>query len=74
MINLKDFAALAQNWNISLQSDINKDTHVNLEDIVLLADKWLWRGTCGSVPEDIFEDGHVNLKDFVIIAEKWLIQ
>ncbi|MHC5183436.1 MAG: glycoside hydrolase family 113 [Planctomycetota bacterium] len=76
IVNLKDFAILAQNWHVGFQGDINKDTYINLEDVILLADKWLWRvpGPCGSVPEDIFEDGHINLKDFVIIAEKWLIQ
>ncbi|MHC5157144.1 MAG: glycoside hydrolase family 113 [Planctomycetota bacterium] len=74
IINLEDFAVLAQNWHVGFQGDINKDTYVNLEDVILLADKWLWRvpGPCGSIPEDIFEDGYVNLKDFVVIAEKWL--
>jgi hypothetical protein len=74
IINLRDFAALAQNWRTVLQSDINNDTHVDFEDIVLLADQWLWEGDCGGIPEDIFEDGRVNLRDFAIIAKMWLSQ
>ncbi len=73
IVDFQDFTILAQNWHVDFQGDINKDTRVNQEDIILLADKWLWTGVCGSIPEDIFEDGRVNLRDFVMIAEKWLV-
>lgn len=73
-VDLSDFELFCRYWKLVLQGDINNDTHINLEDIVLLSDQWLWTGTCGSIPEDIFKDGCVNLKDFVIIAENWLIQ
>ena len=74
IINLADFAVFANNWKISLQSDINRDTHIDIEDLILLADQWLWTGVCGSIPEDIFEDGHVNLRDLAILAENWMSQ
>lgn len=72
IINMKDFAAIARNWRSAIQSDINNDAHVDFQDIVLLAERWLWEGDCGAIPEDIFEDGRVNLRDFAVFAKMWL--
>jgi hypothetical protein len=74
IINLQDVSVLSLKLNNTLKSDINRDTLVDLMDVALLADKWLWKDVCGGFPEDIFEDGQVNLKDFAIIAEHWMTQ
>jgi hypothetical protein len=72
-VGLSDFAHFSQDWK-PLQGDINNDTHVDLSDVVLLVERWLWTGDPGAIPEDISIDGDVNLRDFAIIAENWLIR
>ena len=72
-VGLSDFAHFSQDWK-PLQGDINNDTHVDLSDVVLLVEQWLWTGDPGEIPEDISIDGYVNLRDFSIIAENWLIR
>jgi hypothetical protein len=73
-VDLADFALFSQYWKRVLRGDINNDTHVDIQDIIYLAEQWLWTGEYGSIPEDIYIDGCVNFKDFAIIAENWLIQ
>jgi hypothetical protein len=72
-VDLSDFTFFSQDWK-PLQGDINNDTHVDLLDVALLVEQWLWTGDPGNIPEDISIDGYVNLKDFAIIAENWLIR
>jgi hypothetical protein len=72
-VDISDFAHFSQDWK-PLQGDINKDTHVDLSDVVLLVEQWLWSGDPGEIPEDISIDGDVDLRDFAIIAENWLIR
>jgi hypothetical protein len=72
-VDISDFTSFSQDWK-PLQGDINNDTHVDLSDVVLLVERWLWTGDPGDIPEDISMDGDVNLRDFAIIAENWLIR
>lgn len=51
--------------------DMNSDDRVELDDLFLLLDCWLWVGDPGAILEDIIEDGYVNLEDFRAIAENW---
>ena len=72
-VDISDVAHFSQDWK-PLQGDINNDTHVDLSDVVLLVERWLWTGDPGDIPEDIYMDGYVNLRDFSINAENWLIR
>jgi hypothetical protein len=72
-VDISDFTSFSQDWK-PLQGDINKDTHVDLSDVVLLIEQWLWTGEPGNIPEDISIDGDVDMRDFTIIAENWLIR
>ena len=72
-VDISDFALFSQYWKPH-QGDINNDTHVDLSDVVLLIERWLWTGEPGEIPEDISMDGDVDLRDFAIIAENWLIR
>ena len=72
-VDLPDYARLALHWKQVLRGDINNDTYVNMEDIALLIDQWLWEGAYGGIPEDVYIDGRVNVNDFAIIAQYWLM-
>jgi O-glycosyl hydrolase len=52
--------------------DLNRDYHVNLDDLVLWAVKWLWTGPPGGIAEDLTADGVVDLADFASLAQDWL--
>lgn len=73
-VDMEDMEILCKFWKRVLQGDINNDTHVNIHDLAMCVDKWLWEGPCGSIPEDIYIDGLVNYKDLNIISKNWLIQ
>ena len=52
-------------------SDITGDGDVNYDDLLRLAEQWLWVGSPGGIAEDISEDGIVNFADFALLAENW---
>jgi predicted ATP-grasp superfamily ATP-dependent carboligase len=70
-VNFLDFAVLAANRSDGPKGDINGDGAVNMEDLGMIAARWLWTGDCGGIAEDIFEDGIVNLQDFAVFAGQW---
>jgi hypothetical protein len=55
-----------------LKGDLNYDAKVDFDDLIRLADKWLWTGNAGSIAEDIVRDGIVNFADFAVLAEEWM--
>ncbi len=36
-----------------------------------IADRWLWSGPAGRIPEDLNDDGNVNLADIAKFAKNW---
>ena len=54
-------------------ADVNRDGHINIQDIGLTGTKWLQTGSPGWCPEDVNQDGHVNVSDVGRIGQWWLI-
>jgi hypothetical protein len=52
-------------------ADLSADRAIDVFDLALLMERWLWAGNPGSILEDIVEDGAVNLQDFAVIADNW---
>ncbi|MBN2183520.1 MAG: S8 family serine peptidase [Sedimentisphaerales bacterium] len=50
--------------------DINGDSTVNFDDIVLLAEQWQWLAVT-PLTTDINGDRIVNFKDFALLAQNW---
>ncbi len=51
--------------------DLHVDDHVEMTDLMLLMEAWLWTGPAGCILEDIIEDGTVNLHDFRVLSQNW---
>jgi hypothetical protein len=56
----------------ALHADINNDGEVNLEDLAILANKWLNDSNQTYLKADINSDGIVNFEDFADVASEWL--
>ena len=52
--------------------DIDGDCKVDLDDLMIMAQQWLWADCIGEECADINGAGGVNLADFAIISEHWL--
>jgi hypothetical protein len=50
-------------------ADLNSDDCVDYNDMILLANKWLYDAFL--LPEDLGRDGEVGFKDFAIFANNW---
>ncbi len=48
--------------------DLYPSGQIDLRDVAVLANRWLWEGSEGSIPEDIVPDGIVNFKDFAAMT------
>jgi hypothetical protein len=51
--------------------DVNKDTRVNIGDVVSVGTKWNQTGTPGWVRQDVNADGRVNIGDVVNLGTWW---
>ena len=62
-------------WEFSFKGDLECRDGVALEDMLYLADRWLW-DDCGANNHcdwaDINYDGIVNFRDFTTLADNWL--
>ncbi|MGV7223130.1 MAG: dockerin type I domain-containing protein [Nitrospinales bacterium] len=53
--------------------DVNGDCHVNLADMAIVSDHWLYSGYDDfRIPQDLNDDRSVDVIDLMIIANQWL--
>jgi hypothetical protein len=50
--------------------DLYPSGQIDIRDIAVLSDRWLWQGSGGGIPEDIVPDGTVNFIDLAAMTEK----
>ena len=60
-----------QHIAIGKTGDVNNDDHVNVLDMILIAQHWGETGSSGWIPEDVVRDGVINVLDMVIIGQHW---
>ena len=70
-VDMLDFVLFAEKWQFtgSCPQDFSCDGIVNVDDLLLLLENWLW-GADRRIA-DMNEDGCVDMLDFVLFAEKW---
>jgi hypothetical protein len=54
-------------WESSIEGDFECPDGTTLDDLLSLAEQWLWVGTA-----DGNQDGTINLADFAILSEHWM--
>ncbi|MHC4557336.1 MAG: hypothetical protein ACYS80_08530 [Planctomycetota bacterium] len=60
-----------QFYSVGLRADLDGDKDVDVFDLSIFADNWLWAGEI--IEGDVNGDGKVNIVDFSIFAEEWLL-
>jgi len=51
------------------RADLDLSGSVDLRDVRLLVNQWLWVGPPGAIDQDIAPDGVVNFTDFAELAQ-----
>jgi cyclophilin family peptidyl-prolyl cis-trans isomerase len=78
-VNFQDFAFFASQWlnsgcnsanNFCQQRDLNYDGFVDVDDLTIFVNNWLW----GTIPADIDIDGNVDFIDYAHFASHWMEQ
>jgi hypothetical protein len=78
VVNMPDFADLTTKWNDQnctspewcSYCDVNKSGSVDLFDLEILAEYWLW--DIRKADSDLNADGKVNMSDFNLFSPEWL--
>jgi hypothetical protein len=51
--------------------DVYPDGHINIQDMILVGQKWGQMGSPGWISEDVYPDGHINIQDMIVIGQHW---
>jgi cyclophilin family peptidyl-prolyl cis-trans isomerase len=78
-VNFKDFVLFALQWlagscgsanNFCGQCDLDYNRVVDVNDLAIFADNWLW----GKIPVDVDIDGDVDFIDYAYFTSHWMEQ
>jgi len=53
-------------------ADFNIDCVVDLKDLKVMAENWLYFDVPIAFPADLYDDDRINFKDFAVLANSWL--
>ncbi|MCE5186411.1 MAG: carbohydrate binding domain-containing protein [Planctomycetaceae bacterium] len=70
-----DRCADVQSYGYRLPADLNGDCRVNLPDLILLSEQWLWPDPIAMAPNhspDLVADSQIDLADFAGLCIQWL--
>jgi hypothetical protein len=82
IVNWADFSILAQAWlpsfpipdcgDCKTNVDINGDLNVDVLDLIIMAQDWLFEENNNCRMADLTADGRIDLADYAVFAGHWL--
>ncbi len=69
--NASDYEDISITVANAFRVDINGDSHVNVLDIISIAQHWGESGANGWIVQDINENGTVNVLDIIVVGQNW---